>query len=317
MLTTYITLLSIGCFLLVNAGKMVYYNDRSPVAHPVETVPSSYYWPNQNILPSDEPDAMHYPTWFQLPWRPFPTLQQPVVEEELDDITVSPVVESAPPTTTDTPDETLEARHLHHEKPHKHHHHHKHKHHKHKHHHHHHDKGTKTAGTPLDGSEELQSADVGQLKMVILQLEHKLQELKLQLFGSRTLTNDPATDHHDAEDDAARFDVDPVNSDPEASEEIEHLVEELSHPSTDVSTPTAADKDEGKLLLQENDKPATELVLEHREIEPSPFDNGRSLAENVQKWFEGLDLGKIAALPLEASVESEDVSETIDKRSNV
>ncbi|XP_050078867.1 histone-lysine N-methyltransferase set1-like [Anopheles maculipalpis] len=283
---------------------MVYYNDRQPV----ETVPSPYYWPNENILPSDEPDAIHYPTWFQLPWRPFPLLQQPVAEEEPEAITVSPEVEPPPPTTTEMPDETPEGRHLHHEKPHKHHHHHKHKHHKHKH-HHHHEKGTKTAATPFDDSEDLQSANVGQLKMVILQLENKLQELKLQLFGSRTLTND------ENEDDAARFEVpNHSNSDPEASEEMEHLLEELSNTSTDVTTPTTVEKDEGKLLLEGQDKPTAELVLEHREIEPNPFDNGRSLAENVQKWFEGLDLGKIAALPLEDSVESEDVSGIIDVR---
>ncbi|XP_035905619.1 uncharacterized protein LOC118509294 [Anopheles stephensi] len=304
MLATYITLLSAGCLLLVNAGKMIYYNDRLPV----ETVPSaSYYWPNQNILPGDEPDAMHYPTWFQLPWRPFPILPQQDVEEQPEIVTVPPPeVDTPPSTTTETPDETPEGRHLHHEKPHKHHH--KHKHHKHKHHHHHHDKGTKT-----DESGDLQGANVGQLKMVILQLEHKLEELKLQLFGSRSLTNDAAVDNEHDDEDAARFDVD-ASSDPEVSDEREHLVDELSPPSPKNVLPTSEEKDEGKLLVGGSDKTTSELVLEHREVESSPFDNGRSLAENVQKWFEGLDLGKIAALPLEESVESEDVSGTIDVR---
>ncbi|XP_052892735.1 uncharacterized protein LOC128300648 [Anopheles moucheti] len=300
MITTLITFLSVGSFLLVNAGKLAYYNDRLPALEPV---PVSYYWPNEDVLAFDEPDAIHYPAWFQLPWRPI-SLQQPVLEEDpIEKHTLPPATESPPVTTTE--DDTPEGRHLHQKKTHKHKHHHKYKQHQ-------HDKAIKSAGFPVDVSDELQYANVGQLKMVILQLEHKLQELKLQLFGSRTLTSDATIDDTD---DTARAEDESTNGDHEAYEKMEQTVEDASRVLTDI-TSTSAEKDEGKLLLEENNKPATELELEHRKIEANPFDNGRSLTENVQKWFEGLDLGKIAALPLEESVESEDVSGTIDVRGN-
>ncbi|XP_053663366.1 uncharacterized protein LOC128712500 [Anopheles marshallii] len=291
MITTLITFLFVGSFLLVNAGKLAYYNDRLPTLEPV---PVSYYWPNVDVLAFDEPDAIHYPAWFQLPWRPI-SVQQPVVAEEPEMHTMPPTTESPPSITTE--DATPEGRHLH-KKTHKH--------------KHQHGKGIQTVGFPVGVSDELQYANVGQLRMVILQLEHKLQELKLQLFGSRTLTNDATIDDND---DTARFDDESTNVDHEAFEELKTSVEDASRVLTDIMS-TSAEKDEGKLLLEENDKPTAELELEHREFETNPFDNGRSLTENVQKWFEGLDLGKIAALPLEESVESEDVSGTIDVRGN-
>uniref|UniRef100_A0A182NVW3 Uncharacterized protein n=1 Tax=Anopheles dirus TaxID=7168 RepID=A0A182NVW3_9DIPT len=296
----------------MSTGKLAYYSDRVP-----ETVPRTEFWPNYDILPSEAYDAVHYPAWFQLPWKPIPYFPWPT-EVETDQQNVH---ENEPEPTIPEPvdvvvlpdDETQESRHLHHEKPNKHHHH-KHKHHKHKHHHHHHhnnEGSDEELKTTQEEEEQLEPADVGQLKKVMLQLERKLQELKLQLFGGRKLDGVDVAD--DDEDDAARFDMD------EKENSYEHTEQPTQVPTERVEvapTSTEAD-DEGKGLFDADvDKPASELEVEHRQVAKNQFDNGRSLAENVQMWFEGLDLAKIAELPLEPP-ESEDVSEQIDVRSGI
>uniref|UniRef100_A0A182QGW0 Uncharacterized protein n=1 Tax=Anopheles farauti TaxID=69004 RepID=A0A182QGW0_9DIPT len=313
------TVLSGFCFLLVDAGKLTYYTNHAP-----QPIFSSEYWPSYDVLPSEAYDAVHYPAWFQLPWKPIPYLPWPAEVEPEPQST--PEIEPDPTTpvpvddVVSTEDDTPEGRHLHHEKPHKHHHHHKHKHHKHKHHkhkhHHHHDINEATSDEETKTNdeeeevEEIPVADVGQLKKVMLQLERKFQQLKLQLFGSRTLEPVDAEDD-DEEDDTARFDVDVEEAKDFRGEKSQGPDEQ------DVTTPTSTgtDEDEGKALIEADaDKPAAELELEHREVTENMFDNGRSLAENVQMWFEGLDLAKIAELPLEEP-ESADVLDKIDVRS--
>ena len=169
--------------------------------------------------------------------------------------------------------------------------------------------------------EEFHNANVGQLRMTILQIEHKLQELKLQLFGSRTLAFEDADRDRDEEE--------VNNSNLQIGEDVKRLedIKESVADQMEVTTLTSIleeDRDVGKILLDDNsDKPAAELEVEHREMDAGPFDKGRSLTENVQMWFEGLDLGKIAALPLQESEEREhdedevDVLDAIDVRGAV
>ncbi|XP_041775512.1 uncharacterized protein LOC121595537 [Anopheles merus] len=310
MMFSSITLLCAGCLLaVVNAGKLVYYSNQSPPKPLQDTAPTANYWPNYDVLPIEEYDVGPYPSaWYPLPWQPVPLAPLEVaplptqtnsvvaVESRQIESTTTPAAQHDPDEAATVP----EGRHLHHK--HKKHH----KHHKHQ-----------TASVTYIEPEEFHNANVGQLRMTILQIEHKLQELKLQLFGSRTL----------AFEDDDRDEEEVNNSNLQIGEDVKRLEENKQSidDQTEVTTLTSIleeDHDLGKILLDDN-TPAAELEVEHREMDAGPFDKGRSLTENVQMWFEGLDLGKIAALPLQESEERKhdedevDVLDAIDVRGAV
>ncbi|XP_058123983.1 uncharacterized protein LOC131293656 [Anopheles ziemanni] len=273
--------LIVNCFLLVDAGKLFYYNDRLPAKTiEVEKAPESRT--DDDTSPALDLEV-NYPGLEKLPLNPFMPLFWGMGHKMSGYFYGSPNQQAV--------NDRFTTQHHHHGQLHKHPHHHKHCHcHKHQkhshhqhqglqhegslshHHRHHHATTTTTTSTttspPVTEMENVPAnAKLSQLQAVIKKLEYKLQELQQRVSNVRDPTEANV-------EDAARWDI--------------------SQEKTDPITPKLTPPDQGKSDTVRFEKPTVELQAEHRQDDAGGKDQaGRAIVFNEEEATDANDNNRL------------------------